>query len=137
MNMKTAMIFNPIGGRGKSLKILPDIRRWLENQQIKYDFFVTKSHGDAYEIARFCVLEKFKRIVLVGGDGTVNEVRYRRWKAGKWGESVLLASEKFAVNHVIAPAICPPDYVAIFWDELKSGRSKEPCALRFMRIPNK
>ena len=83
--------------------------------------------------AVFCFYVK----AVESDDGTVNEVRYRRWKAGKWGESVLLASEKFAVNHVIAPAICPPDYVAIFWDELKSGRSKEPCALRFMRIPNK
>ena len=83
--------------------------------------------------AVFCFYVK----AVESGDGAVNEVRYRRWKAGKWGESVLLASEKFTVNHVIAPAICPPDYVAIFWDELKSGRSKEPCALRFMRIPNK
>ncbi len=49
----------------------------------------------------------------------------------------MVAAEDFAVNHVASPTQCPPDYAAIWWDEVvtKDNR-KKATKLRFARIPN-
>lgn len=96
------------------------------------DVVLTACRGTGNAV--FCFYVK----IVKKDDAEVNEVRYRRWADGKWGESHLVATENFRINHVTAPMVCPADYAAVFWDERKS-RSKRamPSALRFARIPNK
>jgi hypothetical protein len=64
------------------------------------------------------------------------EVRFRRWKDGKWETSELVATETERVNHVAVPQFCPPDYAAVFWDQWTAD-SKKSAWVRFARIPNK
>ncbi len=64
------------------------------------------------------------------------EVRYRRWKDGKWENSQLVASEPSRINHVAAPQKCPPNYAAVWWD-MRPRTAKTRGELRFARIPNK
>ncbi|MHC4916058.1 MAG: hypothetical protein ACYTGB_11270, partial [Planctomycetota bacterium] len=64
------------------------------------------------------------------------EVRYRRWKAGKWEPPQLVATEPARVNHVAAPQRCAPDYAAVWWD-MRPRTSKGKGELRFARIPNR
>ncbi|MFH0980827.1 MAG: hypothetical protein V2A79_04740 [Planctomycetota bacterium] len=108
----------------------------LEPGEVRDAILTASRHPDPDQAgaddAVFCFYVK----VVKTGDAEVNEVRCRRWKNGRWGEAELLAAEKFVVNHVAAPIICPPDYAAVFWDQRYAERSA-PCALRFMRIPNK
>ncbi|MFH1024950.1 MAG: sialidase family protein [Planctomycetota bacterium] len=86
--------------------------------------------------AVFCF---YVKVVTKDGAEVANEVRYRRWKDGAWGESEMVAREDFRINHLAAPIISPPNYAAVWWDERMlggaAGRAK-PLALRFMRIPN-
>jgi hypothetical protein len=64
------------------------------------------------------------------------EIRYRRFKAGKWEPSVKIATEQKRLNQVAAPMFSTPDYAAIFWDQHRPG-SRSSSFVKFMRIPNK
>ena len=63
-------------------------------------------------------------------------VRYRRWKAGTWEPAVTVATETDAVNQLAAPVQCPPDYVALFWDQRWTS-ARDKSWVRFVRIPNR
>jgi YegS/Rv2252/BmrU family lipid kinase len=72
--MKTAVIFNPVSGRGRSLDILPKVLAWAAKQKIAFKFYSTTRPGDGVRLAKLCKLEQFDKVVVIGGDGTVNEV---------------------------------------------------------------
>lgn len=69
--METLFIVNPSAGRGRCLNIW----RSLEHRiTIPYSVTMTQGPGDATKKARDAVKQGFKKIVSVGGDGTLNEV---------------------------------------------------------------
>jgi len=74
MKKKLLVVVNPISGTGKQNGIEKMIVRLLDGT--KYDIEITKTEyaGHASEIARDAINKSFKIIVVVGGDGTVNEV---------------------------------------------------------------
>ncbi len=72
--MKTAVIFNPVGGRGRSLDILPKVLAWAEKQNVPFEFFTTTRPGDGVRLAKLCKYRRFEQVVVVSGDGTINEV---------------------------------------------------------------
>lgn len=69
----TTFIVNPSAGHGKCE------RRWLELQKkidgrYPFDVIYTKQRGEAESVARNACERGVKRIFIVGGDGTINEV---------------------------------------------------------------
>ena len=72
--MKTALIVNPASGRGKSLSLLPKVIDWCTKQKIEFKLMTTSGPGDATRLARAARFDGFERIVVLGGDGTINEV---------------------------------------------------------------
>ncbi|MCX7804126.1 MAG: hypothetical protein N3A38_02945 [Planctomycetota bacterium] len=78
------------------------------------------------------------KIVKEADGREINEIRYRKWKAGRWEDSTLIAREDFTVNHLAAPMVCPPNYAAVWWDERGEEGKKQPEGLRihFAKIPN-
>lgn len=78
--------------------------------------------------------EMFCFYVKKTGEGY--EVRYRRFKNGKWEPSVKIHTEQVLLNQVAAPVFSPPDYAAVFWDQRRPS-SKAKSFVKFMRIPNK
>lgn len=72
--MKHYFIINPVAGKGRSVKLIPDIREYCGNYSYEYEIVTTEYPGHATEIA----LQKSSadpcRIYSVGGDGTLNEV---------------------------------------------------------------
>lgn len=73
--MEHLFIVNPVAGKGKTLKIIPDIRGILENNSIPYRMEITRAPKHATEIAREYVMKhRNLRVYAVGGDGTLNEV---------------------------------------------------------------
>lgn len=72
--MKHIFIVNPAAGKGRPLKLIPDIRRYCEEQNCPYEIIVTEHPGHATEIAAAKSAEDRCRICSVGGDGTLNEV---------------------------------------------------------------
>ncbi|MBW2995505.1 YegS/Rv2252/BmrU family lipid kinase [Candidatus Woesearchaeota archaeon] len=67
--MKSLMIVNPASGAGYSLKILPKIKKCFEKN--KYDLVFT-SKNNCKSIAKNNT--KYDLLIVVGGDGTINEV---------------------------------------------------------------
>jgi len=72
--MKYAVILNPVSGRGRSLKLLSRIVDWTAKRNIEFELFTTMSPGDAHRLGKLCLFRQFDRVVVIGGDGTINEV---------------------------------------------------------------
>ncbi len=76
MAIKSSMllIYNPIAGKGRSLKEQPYVLNTLDALGAEYQLVETTAPGHATELARNAGLMGFPIVVSVGGDGTVNEV---------------------------------------------------------------
>lgn len=69
-------IINPKSRTGRGKQIWDYVKKKIDSLQIQYYFFYTKHAGHATELATF-ICNKFhkqKNIVVLGGDGTLNEV---------------------------------------------------------------
>ena len=71
--MKRIFIVNPNSGGGKALKVVENIKKICEEDNLEHEIFFTDGPNDATRIAK-----KFRFssniIYSVGGDGTLNEV---------------------------------------------------------------
>ncbi len=69
-------IVNYTGGSGKAQRTWNRVHSLLKTKGIEYKAYVTKRPGHARELAKKIsgLPEKDKRLVVVGGDGTINEV---------------------------------------------------------------
>ena len=67
--MKIRFIINPIAGTGKQKGIEDTIAKYLDN----YDIIYTQKGGDATRLSSEAVRDDIDTVVVVGGDGTVNE----------------------------------------------------------------
>ncbi|MFH1023137.1 MAG: sialidase family protein, partial [Planctomycetota bacterium] len=82
--------------------------------------------------AVFCFYSKTEE----EGGAAVYNIYSRRWKGGKWEPAEKVASEKDESNDLGAPTVSPPDYAAIFWDQL-GGKGIKTTWIKFARVPNK
>ena len=69
-------IVNPSAGGGRGYRIWKKLERQLENDSQEYRVFFTERQGDAAVIAKVLTSNKdeAKILVVVGGEGTYNEV---------------------------------------------------------------
>ena len=70
---QTILIFNRFAHKGKLRHSLEEVQRCLQQAEIDTDTVFTKFPGHAIELVEEKVQEGYKRIIVVGGDGTVNE----------------------------------------------------------------
>ena len=71
---KYKVIANPTAGRGAGERAIPQIERLLTQYSLDFDIVCTKRPWHAAELAREAVIAEYDVIVVVGGDGTANEV---------------------------------------------------------------
>ncbi|MDI6850809.1 MAG: diacylglycerol kinase family lipid kinase [bacterium] len=70
-----ALIVNPRAGRGKAFSELPNVEKFVKKFEIPYEVFITSGPGDATKLSEEIKGSgKFEKILILGGDGTVNEV---------------------------------------------------------------
>jgi YegS/Rv2252/BmrU family lipid kinase len=73
--IKLAFIINPISGLGRKNIVPRLIQEYLDHSKYSFQIFYTEYRGHAFEISKRIVEEKsFQSIVIVGGDGSINEV---------------------------------------------------------------
>ncbi len=72
--MKLQVIANPKAGHGKGLRNIENLKKLLQSQDVKNQFFETVAPGEATQIARRLAEARQDRIVVLGGDGTISEV---------------------------------------------------------------
>ncbi len=78
---KLLIILNPIAGKGISKKLLHTILGFFKDRDYVVDFCETKRRGDARKAVQ-CLTDDDYKIIIMGGDGTFNEVinGLRNWK---------------------------------------------------------
>src|SRR5512136_1941826 len=71
---KHFLIVNLIAGQGRCKAAFPRVKAALERTHMAYDLHYTNEPMEAVDVAKMGVEAGFKRIIAMGGDGTVNEV---------------------------------------------------------------
>lgn len=72
--MRHLFIINPTAGGGRTLKLVPEIKKIFENNPEDCIVEMTKCPGDATKIAQKYTSNEDLRVYSVGGDGTLYEV---------------------------------------------------------------
>ena len=68
------IIINPKGGKGKSLKALEQVEKILRGHGAEYTVHNTEYAGHATELARELSAKPDTKLIVMGGDGSFNEV---------------------------------------------------------------
>lgn len=68
------VIANPTAGRGRTATILPDIEEALASRGVLYDLHLTTRQKMAAELLKESFDSSYTDLLVVGGDGTFNEV---------------------------------------------------------------
>jgi YegS/Rv2252/BmrU family lipid kinase len=74
MSEKWFIIVNPNAGKKKGKQDWPGITRLLAEAGIEYLSFFTEHRGHAIELTKKYIRTGFRKFIVVGGDGTLNEV---------------------------------------------------------------
>ncbi len=71
---KIMAIVNPISGGGRTKKVWPDDYKLFVDNNLLIDYKYTLHPGHATELTELSLRKGYRKIMAVGGDGTVNEV---------------------------------------------------------------
>jgi YegS/Rv2252/BmrU family lipid kinase len=71
---KIAFIINPKSGTVSKKHIPDQVKEILDLNKYEPIFLFTQEAGHATQLAHNCVADNIKKVIAVGGDGTVNEV---------------------------------------------------------------
>ena len=74
MKDKWFAIVNPVAGKGRGLNDWPQISRLLRSNGIMPDYVFTEHKYHAIELAVEAVTKGYRKLLVVGGDGTIHEV---------------------------------------------------------------
>jgi YegS/Rv2252/BmrU family lipid kinase len=72
--MKIRVIVNPKAGAGAAGQKIPDIKRVFATRNVECEVRETRGAGDAIRLSREARTDGVPLLVVVGGDGTLNEV---------------------------------------------------------------
>lgn len=67
-------IINPVSANGRTGKVWPEYEEYFLKKGIKLEKRFTESPGHATELARTAIAKGYRKIMAVGGDGTINEI---------------------------------------------------------------
>ncbi|MBZ0135028.1 MAG: diacylglycerol kinase family lipid kinase [Planctomycetes bacterium] len=67
-------VANPISGRGRAKRLLPQFARLAEAADVQIDVTLTQAPGHARELASAAGDNGYDGVIAVGGDGTINEI---------------------------------------------------------------
>jgi diacylglycerol kinase (ATP) len=74
LNDEWLVIVNPNAGTRKGQRDWNEISGHLKKAEFKFESFFTAGIGDATRISRQKIEDGYRKIIVVGGDGTLNEV---------------------------------------------------------------
>lgn len=74
MTNKWFVIINPTSGNGASKKKWPLIFNELKKQQFNFEFHFTEHKNHAIELIQNAINKGFKKVISVGGDGTLHSI---------------------------------------------------------------
>ena len=69
-----AFILNPVSSGGKALRFWKKFEPELQKNKICYTLWQTQNSGDAIALTQNAIREGYRKIIAVGGDGTLHQV---------------------------------------------------------------
>lgn len=72
--MLTRILVNPHAGGGNGRRLLPRLRQELDAAKVQHDVAESSAPGELTVLAQHAREQGVERLVIVGGDGSVNEV---------------------------------------------------------------
>lgn len=72
--MHYKIVANPVAGRGRVGKLLPQIRQLFDQHNLKYEIALTEAPGHGTALAKEAADKGWDNVIAIGGDGTMNEV---------------------------------------------------------------
>ena len=83
-NKKSLLFFaNPKSGKGSAVSIFPRVDRALKKNNFNSTLYVSKKRGDIKNKIISMDLTEFDAIIVIGGDGTINEAVNGLIRSGK------------------------------------------------------
>ena len=67
------IIYNPKAGSRKTQKRWNEIRSYMENRKVVFDYVQSEGFGSVERLARTLANNGYRTIVIVGGDGAIND----------------------------------------------------------------
>ena len=67
------IIYNPKAGSRKTQKKWNEIREYMESRGVLFDYLQSEGYGSVERLARMRATDGYKSIVVVGGDGSIND----------------------------------------------------------------
>jgi YegS/Rv2252/BmrU family lipid kinase len=74
------VLINPVAGKGKPLKYLDKVVSYIKSKGFKSKLVYTKFRGHENEIVEKFIDEGIDKIIIMGGDGTINESLQKLFK---------------------------------------------------------
>ena len=74
VNDKWYVIVNPVAGFGRGLVDLPHITKLIRDNEIPHELVFSQHKHHVTELTVQAVREGYRRIIVIGGDGTLHEV---------------------------------------------------------------
>lgn len=68
------VIINPTSGNGSSKRKWPKIKAKLELEKFDFDFAFTEHENHSLNLIQYAVNQEFRKIISVGGDGTLHNI---------------------------------------------------------------
>lgn len=71
---KWAVIINPNAGKTSKKNHISKIEKLLNKYSFRFELFITENYQHALYLSKDLVISGYRKIIAVGGDGTINEV---------------------------------------------------------------
>ncbi len=71
---KWAVIVNPNAGKTRRKNYLEKIENFLIRYSFRFELFITANYQHALRLSEELISEGYRKIIAVGGDGTINEI---------------------------------------------------------------
>ena len=129
--MKTKLIVNPVSGTNAAPDHLASINERLRQHGDTLDIVMTVSEGDATRMAADAVRDGYDRLIVAGGDGTLNDVLNGVGLVEGGFARVTFGVIPLGTGNDFATALGIPDEIDAAADALLRG---EPTAIDVGRV---
>lgn len=118
-SLSIAVVFNPISGMGAGREALGELRRRLAALRIPCDVTETTGPGDGAALARSVDPGRCRAILVIGGDGTVNDVIN-----GPVPPGVPVGLLPFGTSNVLASSLGLPRDPGAVVESIRRGKTR-------------
>jgi YegS/Rv2252/BmrU family lipid kinase len=119
--MRTKIVVNSTAGRGRAGKLLSRLQACLARLGVEADIVHSRAPGDPTTLAREAARAGYKRVVAMGGDGTVAEVSNGLLLAAREGHETVLGIIPAGSGNDYAYSVGIPTDLEAACDRLVNG----------------